>query len=772
MSARTIHLCIVLLLVCLVGGSSADLVSHHKLDGNIEDSVGSNHGTAFGNPAYAPGIFGQAMVFDGVNDYVEIPPFKYTNAQGEFGLTFWFKVKTIAQTATNNAFPYLFNQGIGNKNNTLRVMFRSATNQLRTDSRLMDPANPTNVTGATGTQWIYDIPGEGIVDGQWHMYTLTSSAAQGGAIYIDGQVVGTNPDYKGDLVNLVDKIILGSYLGTSRYFGGPDPEDGLLDDLRFYSQALTQEEIQEIMAANSASRPSPRDRAPDAPRDAVLGWMSGESAETHDVYFGTTFADIHAADRGDPLGVLVSRNQAETSYDSDGLLDFGQTYFWRVDEIELNGTIHIGKVWSFTVEPYAYPIAAITATASSSDAEDVGPEKTIDGSGLDDLDQHSTRAEDMWLSGADGPQPAWIEYAFDKVYKLHEMWVWNSNQRLEAALGVGARSVTVQYSVDGGDWTTLGEIEFGRAPGQALYAPNTMVDFAGAAARYVKLTIHSNWGGTLAQHGLSEVRFLAIPVSAREPNPIDGGTDVSLLATLGWRPGRGAASHDVYLSTDRQEVVEGTALAATVSEPRFEAQVDLSRTYYWRVVEVNEAADVSAWEGDVWSFSTQPYLPVDDFESYTDAEGNRVYESWIDGWGVPANGSQVGHAEAPFAERKTVHGGRQSMPLFYDNTAAPQSEAERAFAAAQDWTAHGAGTLSLFFHGGPENTGQMYVRINGAKVVYDGSPEAIKAAQWQQWDIDLASVGADVQAVRTLGIGVDGAGAEGVLYIDDIRLYP
>ena len=42
---------------------------------------------------------------------------------------------------------------------------------------------------------------------------------------------------------------------------------------------------------------------------------------------------------------------------------------------------------------------------------------------------------------------------------------------------------------------------------------------------------------------------------------------------------------------------------------------------------------------------------VEDFESYTDDEGNRIYEMWIDGWGIPTNGdyhlkSQAGRWDA------------------------------------------------------------------------------------------------------------------------------
>ena len=75
----------------------------------------------------------------------------------------------------------------------------------------------------------------------------------------------------------------------------------------------------------------------------------------------------------------------------------------------------------------------------------MGPEKTIDGSGLDAQDQHSVSASQMWLSKK-GQSPIWIQYEFDKVYKLYQMWVWNSNQAIEPFVGFGAKDVTIETS--------------------------------------------------------------------------------------------------------------------------------------------------------------------------------------------------------------------------------------------------------------------------------------------------------------------------------------
>jgi hypothetical protein len=552
-----------------------------------------------------------------------------------------------------------------------------------------------------------------------------------------------------------------------------------LGEMLIYSTALTDAERISVEAylhnkwffPGNASALEPQNAASDLPREVVLSWTAGKFAKTHDVYLGATFADVNDASRTNPKRTLVSQGQEATTYEA-GRLEFGQTYYWRIDEVNAppDSTIFKGPIWSFTVEPYSYPIRNVTATASSTSTPETGPQKTVDGSGMSG-DQHGTTLTDMWLSNKAGPEGAWIQYAFDKTYKLDRLLVWNSNQILEVMLGFGAKNVSVEYSTDGTNWKKLGDFEFARAPAVGGYAPNTTVEFAGAMAKYVKLTITSNWGGLVPQYGLSEVRFLQIPVAAREPAPASGATGVAPQVTLSWRAGREAVSHQVFLGTDANNL----APVATTTEVRYEADVNLDQSYYWKVVEVNEAKDPAAWQGDVWSFSTVPFFTVDDFETYTDnmEAGQAIFQTWIDGYEVQANGSQVGYGQAPFAETRIIQGGKQAMPLAYANTAgATYSEAERTFDGPQDWTLHGYKGLALSFYGDPNNTGQMYLKINNTKVLYAGKAEDLKRTQWQPWNIDLVSTGANLKNVTKLAIGVDGAGAAGTLYIDNIRLYP
>jgi hypothetical protein len=532
-------------------------------------------------------------------------------------------------------------------------------------------------------------------------------------------------------------------------------------------------------SGGQARKPDPADGATDVYFKPVLSWTSGKFAATHDVYLGTGFEDVNNADGANPLGVLVSQGQTESTY-TPAQLDFGQTYYWRIDEVNAapNSTIYKGEIWSFAVEPLATPITNVTATASSS-MPGTDPTATADGSGLTD-DLHGIASATMWGTSASATGPAWIQYDFDQPYKLHEMWVWDYNSEFEYVLGFGMKDVTVEYSIDGTTWQTLGDYVFAQAPGTAGYAHNTTVSFGGVVAKSVKLTATSNYGGT--SYGLSEVRFLSIPVMARQPQPSDGATGVEVDATLTWWAGREAVSHDVYVGTD----VDALSPAGTVTSPSYSEPWNVGTTYYWRVDEVNSAAMFPMWTGTVWSFTTVDYLVFDDMESYDDSD-HRVYDTWVDGYGTTTNGSQVGYGESAngtFNETSTVHGGRQSMPFSYSNSGTTtSSEATRTFDTSEsNWTRNGVQTLTLYFYGQASNTTTVpfWVSLTDqnnktAKVTYGEGPgenvAAIAQATWTQWNIPLSSfTGLTLSQVKSMTIGFGSGTGEGLVFIDDIEL--
>jgi hypothetical protein len=529
-----------------------------------------------------------------------------------------------------------------------------------------------------------------------------------------------------------------------------------------------------------ASNPTPADGAKETPVKTVLSWTPGDYAGgTHRVLLSDDLAAV--AD-----GTAVVSTQDANSYDATGRLDYGKTYYWRIDEANSVTGWDKGGVWRFTTGSFSYPLAGVTATASS-EQPGMSVQNIVNGSGLDALGQHSANSTDMWMTGNN--KPHWVQFAFDNVYKLDTMQVWNSNQMVEPMIGFGAKDVTVEYSTDGQTWTPLdGVPEFGQGNGMPTYTANTEVQFNGAAAKFVKLTINANWGGMTAQTGLGEVGFFYIPVQADKPQPADKAPDADVETVLSWRAGREAVSHKVCFGSDEQAVAGGTAPVATVSENSFTPDGLLfGSTYFWKVTEVNQAEAVAAWEGPVWAFTVEQYDAIDDFEAYTDdidAE-ETIWQAWIDGMTNQASGSQVGYTNAPFAERAIVHGGRQSMPLAYDNSKSPfYSEGERAFDSPQNWTLHGADSLCVYFQGvagdSPNSAESIYLTVKDnagkSKTVVNPTASATTQADWQQWKIPLSeftSAGVKMTSVKSVTIGVGNRtspaqGGTGIVYFDDL----
>ena len=403
-----------------------------------------------------------------------------------------------------------------------------------------------------------------IQQGEWSHIAMTWDVARNERkIFLGGELVGERPD------SVVPKVQ--NNLGIGLWIGWPDSwgDDsftGLIDDVRVYDYVLTLEEVVDAMHGTGpelASEPDPEDVTTDVAVDTVVTWIPGEFAATHDVYIGTSFDDVNDASKANPMGVLLSQGQAVTAYDPADLLEFNTTYYWRIDEVNAapDNTIFKGPVWSFTTEPLAYPIERISVSTNATFSADTGPEKTIDGSGLNVDDQHSMVSTDMFQGEATDGEPIWLLYEFDRLYKLHEMLVWNYNQQFEMLLGFGVQNMTVEYSADGDEWGSLGDVEVAQGTAKTTYTANTTVDFGGAAVQYVRLTLNDNWG-SMPSIGLSELRFLYIPAHAREPEPVDGAAGVDVNTILAWRAGRDATAHEVYFGTDS----EALELAGT---PRF-----------------------------------------------------------------------------------------------------------------------------------------------------------------------------------------------------------
>ena len=331
----------VLLLGLVVPGMGADpdpsLMAWWTFDGHTLDISGNErHGTLNGSPQYAPGVFGEALEFLGNPDYVTIDGYKGVLGTSAFSITAWVKTSNPANIEQIVHW--------GADVNGQRVEFRINSNRLRISH------GSGNVQGNTD-----------LIDDQWHHVAVTvidnaTASSTDVKFYVDGED-DTMESTDTDGWDIVAHDTLDVTIGY-RPTRGDRPFIGSIDDVRIYSKALTQEEIQQIMLSGGkpypfASRPNPADGAVLEATWVDLTWSPGALALSHDVYIGDNFNEVN-----DGTGDTFIGNQSTTSLFlgipgflyPEGLVT-GTTYYWRIDEVndaEPNSPWK-GDVWSFSI---------------------------------------------------------------------------------------------------------------------------------------------------------------------------------------------------------------------------------------------------------------------------------------------------------------------------------------------------------------------------------------------------------------------------------------
>jgi hypothetical protein len=448
------------------------------------------------------------------------------------------------------------------------------------------------------------------------------------------------------------------------------------------------------------------------------------------VYFSDNFDDVN-----DATGDAFRGNQTLTYFVvgfpgfpyPDGLVP-GTTYFWRIDEINPDdpNSPWRGPIWSFSVAP---------RTAYNPDPAD----------GAEAVDPAATLS---WTAGFGA--------------KLHTIYLGDDYDQVSNATG-------------------------GAAQGATIYKPAKSLD-----SEKVYYWRVDEFDGSETYKG--DIWSFTTPGAVGNPSPANGAVDVKMTKKLIWTASSSAASHEVYLGTDEESVrnadkaspeYKGSkALGAESYDP---GKLAWHTAYYWRVDEVDGQGNTS--KGPIWTFTTADFISVDDFEDYTDndADGEALWQSWIDGFGVAENGAQAGNLMPPYAEQKIVHGGLQSMPLMYDNApgAATYSEATLTLSYPRDWTENSVSALVIWFRGKGNNAAEpLYASVanSGAAAVTmtHSDANAALAGVWTRWVIQLqtlADQGINLTNVNTIaiGLGTKGAmttpGGTGTVYIDDIALY-
>lgn len=124
---------------------------------------------------------------------------------------------------------------------------------------------------------------------------------------------------------------------------------------------------------------------------------------------------------------------------------------------------------------------------------------------------HSTHEADMWMSCQTSPNPNptrgsshWILYDLGYTYTFTNTILWNYNVTGETNQGI--KCMTIDYSIDGVNWSQAGRFNLNQAPGTNDYQGVSRNDLMGKTARYVLFTVENTWNDDTCA-GLSEVKF-------------------------------------------------------------------------------------------------------------------------------------------------------------------------------------------------------------------------------------------------------------------------
>ncbi len=534
-----------------------------------------------------------------------------------------------------------------------------------------------------------------------------------------------------------------------------------------------------FFSPKEAWQPLPADGEPFIDPNLTLSWKVGLGAISHDVYFGADQAKV-----SEGAAEVFKGNQMTTTFKA-GLLPSSTAYYWRIDEVAPDGTKVKGNVWTFKTLPeiaVADPnlvgwwtmdegkgTRAVDWSGHGHHADFVGPARWAPGY---DETALGPAAVGQYLEVFGWPG------ILGKKDRTCTAWIntTTTGDIMGWGLGTNTQKWVFRVQTDNGNpgsirvecqggricgWTDVrdGEWHHVAAVLKSSGAPTTLniglyvdgiqepisdslaIDVnTVSGTRNVRIgDAHQTrpfpgliddariYDKALTPEELQLVMRID-PLRAWGPEPRNGWlADVRTATPLTWTKGDKASKHDVYFGTEAAAVAAATASDSTgiyrgrIGTTSFTPAEDLAwgKKYFWRVDESNADGTVTA--GKVWSFTVVDYLIVDDFETYTDVQGEAIFDTWIDGYTNGLSGSTVGNTTAPFAERTIIYHGSQALPLDYNNTKSPwYSEAERTFAPVENWTFGGVDTLVVHFRGAPveflESAGTITLSAAGTDI--------------------------------------------------------
>ena len=269
-------------------------------------------------------------------------------------------------------------------------------------------------------------------------YTFYTNSADGVRLWVDGKQLVNNWTDHDNTENSgnVDLVAGQTYSLVMEYY---ENTGGGVAELRWSSTHTPKQIIPQaaLSLPVKASRANPNNGAVDVKQTVILSWGAGEAAASHNVYFGTDAEVVKNADTSSPE-YKGNQNLGSESYDP-GKLEWDTTYYWRVDEVEGDGTIQTGNIWSFT-------------TANFLIVDDMEAYNDLDTDNPD-----SNRIFNAWIDGYEDPtNGSIVGYANPPFAEQTNVHSGNQSMPFEYDNAAAGKSEATLTLTDVRDWTENG----------------------------------------------------------------------------------------------------------------------------------------------------------------------------------------------------------------------------------------------------------------------------------------------------------------------------
>ncbi|MBN2181173.1 MAG: LamG domain-containing protein [Sedimentisphaerales bacterium] len=727
---------VVLLLSFAVTGAFADMVAYYPMDEGagtlIKDFSGFGHdGEAQTEPNWVDSAtnFGKAIYFDGADPtpyWINCGRWNPSEETGELSVTCWIKWAGI-----NGSW-----QGIVGKRDGWDVV----DNVAQTMWYLEVSTNGDMKFSSRGDDILDTQFGQIPPENEW-CHLGVSFDGTDIALFVDGEQVESfvqvggieDPSAKFQFGPKTDSTIT---IGCDN-LGGANAFWGTIDEVRLFNEALSQDDISYAMfdvgvPAGLARAPKPKNEQKEVARDTALGWRAGLTAVTHDLYFGTDFNDVNEATPDDPRGVLIQQGMTDNNYEPPNLLEFDRTYYWRVDEIndlDPNAPWR-GDVWSFTVADY-----------------DV----------LDDFESYDEEniIYEIWEDYYVNNTGMTVGY-FDPPYIEREQ------------VHGGKKSMPLKYDNDG----TVNEETTLETSGTLFYSQ---------AERQLPET--QDW----TQYGLESLSlwlkgYPAYSSSfAEEPG---GKYTITAAGADIWNTAD--EFHFAYKELASNQTVTIIAKVESLEPINKDSKAGIMIRDSLEPGARNAALLLTPDPEKGLRFQTRVNTDGGTARGDNDMDPNAMAPYWLKLERAPAGIIRTGYSvDGENWESFSLKVVTMTSPIYIGLAVTSHDSAQTCEAVFSNVTIDGTGgekPWSAQDIGIPVNDPQpVYAVLNGntGAAVYHDDPNASLISSWTEWNIPLqkfADKGADLTNVSSVGIGVGDIGSqepagEGMLYIDDIRLY-